>query len=54
MKTIDQRIAFYLKKVAQKGLIHISKPQPKSHKYRHQRLSQYKSEMHRRIKEVNL
>jgi hypothetical protein len=49
MKPIDARIAYYLRKVAQKSAIHPAKLQPRAHKYRHQRLMAYKAEMHRRI-----
>jgi hypothetical protein len=49
MKRIDHRIAYYLRKVAQRTAIHPAKPQPRAHMYRHQRLMAYKAEMHRRI-----
>lgn len=50
-KGITHRIAFYTRKVAELGSIHPSKVQPRSFKYRHQRLMQYKDRMHELINE---
>jgi hypothetical protein len=51
-KDIVHRIAFYLKKVADKSSIHPSKKQPTRFKYRNERLRLYKRLMHERIKEA--
>jgi hypothetical protein len=48
-KTIDRRIAYYLKKVAEKGSVHPAKKQPRSFTFRHQRLMAYKRLMHEQI-----
>lgn len=50
-KDVTHRIAYYLKKVAEKTAIHPAKKQPRSHTYRHQRLMHYKELMHRQIEE---
>lgn len=44
-KDVTHRIAYYVKKVAEKGSVHLSRKPPRSHTYRHQRLMQYKAEM---------
>lgn len=49
MKRIDHRIAYYLRKLAQRSAIHPVKKPPRSHTYRNERLMAYKAEMHRRI-----
>jgi hypothetical protein len=53
-KQIDHRIAYYLRKVAEKGAIHPARKPPRAHTYRHQRLLAYKAEMHRRIEQLRL
>jgi hypothetical protein len=53
-KQIDHRIAYYLRKVAEKGAIHPARKPPRSHTYRHQRLLAYKAEMHRQIDRLRL
>ena len=50
-KTVQYRIAYYMRKVAQKGEVHPAKKPPRSHKYRHQRLMQYKAAMLKLIEE---
>lgn len=50
-KDITHRIAFYLKKVAEKGSIHPAKKLPRAYTYRHQRLMLYKKLMHQLIEE---
>ena len=50
-KTVQHRIAYYVKKVAEKGSVHPAKLPPRSHKYRHQRLMQYKAAMMKLIEE---
>lgn len=49
MKTLPERIAYYLRKVAEKGSIHPAKKQPVAYKYRQQRLMLYKKLMHEEI-----
>jgi hypothetical protein len=49
MKTLPERIAYYLRKVAERGSIHPAKKQPAAYKYRHQRLMLYKKLMHEQI-----
>ncbi len=49
MKTLPDRIAYYLRKVADKGSIHPAKKQPAAYKFRHQRLMLYKKLMHEEI-----
>lgn len=44
-KDVTHRIAYYVKKVAEKGAVHISKKPPRAHTYRHQRLMAYKAAM---------
>jgi hypothetical protein len=51
-KDVTHRIAFYLKKVAEKGSIHPAKKPPNRFKYRNERLVLYKKLMHERIKEA--
>jgi hypothetical protein len=51
-KDVSHRIAYYLKKVAERGSIHPAKKQPVRFKYRHERLMAYKKLMHERIKEA--
>lgn len=48
-KEISHRIAYYLKKVAEKGSIHPSKKQPDRFKFRNERLMVYKKWMHELI-----
>lgn len=48
-KDVTHRIAYYTRKVAQKGAVHPAKKPPSSHTYRHQRLMQYKEAMHKLI-----
>lgn len=50
-KDVTHRIAYYTHKVAQKGAVHPAVKPPRSHKYRHQRLMQYKEAMFKRIEE---
>ena len=50
MKTIDQRIAYYLKKVAERGSHHPAKAIPAKYTYRNYRLILYKRLMHQQIK----
>lgn len=49
-KDLTHRIAYYLKKVAEKGSVHPAKKQPRSYKYRSERLMLYKKLMHQQIK----
>lgn len=49
MKTIDQRIAYYLRKVAERGSIHPAKVVPAKYTYRNYRLMLYKRLMHQQI-----
>lgn len=49
-KPVTHRIAYYLKKVAERTSIHPSKAFPASYKYRSERLKQYKKLMHEQIK----
>jgi predicted transcriptional regulator len=49
MKHITHRIAYYLRKVAEKGSIHPSRKQPVRFKYRNERLMVYKKRMHELI-----
>lgn len=49
MKSLSQRIAYYTKKVAEKGSIHPAKKQPASYKFRNERLQLYKKLMHKEI-----
>jgi hypothetical protein len=51
-KNVTHRIAYYLKKVAEKGSIHPAKKQPTRYKYRNERLALYKKLMHEKIKEA--
>ncbi|MEH7419274.1 hypothetical protein V7266_29020 [Neobacillus drentensis] len=48
-KDITHRIAYYTKKIAEKGSIHPSKKQPRAYTYRSQRLMAYKRIMHELI-----
>lgn len=48
-KDITHRIAYYTRKVAEKGSIHPAKKQPASFKYRNERLKHYKKLMHKQI-----
>ncbi len=48
-KPVTHRIAYYLKKVAEKGAVHPAKKQPRSYTYRHERLMAYKKLMHEAI-----
>lgn len=48
-KDITHRIAYYLKKVAEKGSVHPAKKQPLSYTYRNERLKIYKKLMHEQI-----
>lgn len=50
-KDVTHRIAYYLKKVAERTAIHPSKKPPRSHTYRHERLMLYKKLMHNQIEE---
>jgi hypothetical protein len=49
MKTIDQRIAYYLRKVAERGSLHPAKAVPAKYTYRNYRLMLYKRLMHQQI-----
>lgn len=49
MKSLDARIAYYTRKVAEYTAIHPSKPR---NRYRADRLLGYKKSLHRRIQEV--
>lgn len=49
MKRVDDRIVYYVQKVAQKAAVHAAKKPPRAYTYRHKRLMAYKAEMHRRI-----
>lgn len=49
MKSLPERIAYYLRKVAERGSVHPAKKQPAAYKYRHQRLMLYKKLMHEQI-----
>ncbi|WBL16394.1 hypothetical protein [Sutcliffiella sp. NC1] len=42
-KEVTHRIAYYLKKVAERISIHPAKRQPRAYKYRNQRLKVYKA-----------
>ncbi|QOY37079.1 hypothetical protein AWH56_005405 [Anaerobacillus isosaccharinicus] len=48
-KTASDRVSYYVKKVAQLGVVHPAKKKPRSHTYRQQRLMQYKAAMHKQI-----
>jgi hypothetical protein len=50
-KPLDQRIAYYTRKVAERGRIHPSKKQPRSYTFRSERLMVYKKLMHQQIEE---
>lgn len=50
VKPVVERIAYYTRKVAEKGSIHPSKAFPPSYKYRNDRLKLYKRLMHEQIK----
>lgn len=50
-KDVSHRIAYFTRKLAQFGAHHPAKKQPRSHKYRHQRLMQFKDAMHKLIAE---
>lgn len=50
MKTIDQRIAYYTRKVAERVSHHPAKAVPAKFTYRNYRLMQYKRLMHQQIK----
>lgn len=50
-KTVQHRIAYYTRKVAQKSAIHPAKKPPRSHTYRHERVMQYKAAMMNLIEE---
>ncbi|MED1907827.1 hypothetical protein ACOSZF_21745 [Cytobacillus firmus] len=49
-KDLSHRIAYYLRKVAEKGSVHPARKQPAAYKYRNERLMLYKKLMHRKIK----
>ncbi|WP_366160624.1 hypothetical protein ABXS71_16995 [Bacillus infantis] len=44
-KDLTHRIAYYLKKIAEKGSVHPSKKPPRSYAFRNQRLAAYKKRM---------
>lgn len=46
-KEITERIAYFTKKVAEKGAVHPARVQPRSFTYRYQRLMVYKAMMHK-------
>jgi hypothetical protein len=48
-KDITHCIAFYTRKVAEKGAVHPAKVQPRNFKYRNERLMTYKKLMHEAI-----
>ena len=48
-KSVSDRVAYYVKKVAQMGAVHPAMKKPRSHTYRHQRLMNYKDAMHKQI-----
>ncbi|MCT8138607.1 hypothetical protein H1D32_13170 [Anaerobacillus sp. CMMVII] len=48
-KTVADRVAYYVRKIAEKGAIHPAEKQPRSYKYRQQRLMAYKESMHKQI-----
>lgn len=49
MKDITHRIAYYTRKVAERGSVHPAHLKPKSHTYRADRLLKYKAMMHEQI-----
>jgi hypothetical protein len=49
MKGIDQRIAYYTRKVKERVMHHPAKKQPAAYKYRNYRLMQYKRLLDQRI-----
>lgn len=49
MKTIDQRIAYYTRKVAERVSHHPAKAVPAKYTYRNYRLMLYKRLMHQQI-----
>jgi hypothetical protein len=51
-KDITHRIAYFTCKVAEKGSVHPSRKQPRSYKYRNERLLLYKKLLHERIEEI--
>jgi hypothetical protein len=48
-KQLVDRIAYYTRKIAEKGSIHPSKKQPRAYTYRNERLMVYKKLMHQLI-----
>ncbi|MDQ0254896.1 hypothetical protein J2S74_002278 [Evansella vedderi] len=50
-KTVAHRIAFYTGKLADYVSVHPAKARPRRHKYRQQRLKQYKIALHILIEE---
>lgn len=48
-KGIEHRIAYYTRKVAERWSIHPAKKQPRSFKFRNERLAIYKKLMHEQI-----
>lgn len=48
-KDVTHRIAYYLKKVAERSAVHPAKKPPRSHTYRHECLMKYKMLMHEEI-----
>ncbi|MCP8969737.1 hypothetical protein [Ectobacillus ponti] len=51
-KSIDSRIAFYTRKVAERTAVHPARPLPPQYKYRGQRLLQYKKMLHAAIEKI--
>jgi len=48
-KNVTHRIAYYTRKVAERGSIHPSRKQPRSFRYRYERLALYKKLMNEEI-----
>jgi len=48
-KSLAFRISYYVKKVAERGAVHPAKKQPRSYKYRNERLALYKKLLHKEI-----
>ncbi len=54
MKTIEARISYYVRKVAQRGAVNRAEKLPRKYTYRNERLQCYKRIMHRYIEEGGL
>lgn len=51
-KSVADRIAYFLRKVAERTSVHPAKKQPRSFRYRSERLKLYKKLMHEQIEEA--